>query len=151
MRVRGATGYDEQGVLDVLRADGEATGRQPSKARLAAVRATLRSPTTLTLVADEDGTVTGVLLAVLGRQDDSPEPVEPGMLHLSLLCVSPQHRRRGAGRLLVRRLLARFDRVSTWTSDEGARALLEGEGFVPTGRTAEVRGVPAHELRHGHG
>lgn len=151
MRVRVATQYDEPAVLDVLRADGDATGRQPSKARLAAVRAVLRSPRTLTLVADDDGAVVGVLLAELGPGHDGVGPVEPGMLHLPLLCVAPQHRRRGAGRLLLRRLLSRFEHVSTWTSDDGVRALLEGEGFTATGRRAEVRGTAACQLVHRSG
>lgn len=98
MRVRVATSLDEQGALDVLRADGEATGRQPSKARLAAVRATLRSPTTLALVADDAGPVVGLLVAELRGSE----------LELSLLCVAPAHRRRGAGRALVRALLDRY-------------------------------------------
>ena len=101
MRVRVATQLDEPGALDVLRADGEATGRQPSKARLATVRATLRSPTTLALVADEDGTVVGLLVAELRGT----------RLELTLLCVAPEHRGRGAGRALVRALLDRYPDV----------------------------------------
>ena len=98
MRVRVATQLDESGALDVLRADGEATGRQPSKARLAAVRATLRSPTTLTLVADDGGPVLGLLVAEL----------RGARLELTLLCVAPEHRGRGAARALVRALLDRY-------------------------------------------
>ncbi len=147
MRVRAATAYDEQSALDVLRADGELTGRQPSKARLARVRAKLRSPEALVLVADDDG-IAGLLLAELGRADDGAGPVEPGLLHLSLLCVTPERRRTGVGRALLRGLLRRFDHVSTWTSDEAVRALLEGEGFTSTGRTGEVRGAPAVQLVH---
>ena len=101
MRVRVATQLDEAVALDVLRADGEATGRQPSKARLAAVRATLRSPTTLTLVADHDGAVRGLLVAELRGP----------RLELSLLCVAPEHRGQGAGRALVRALLDRYPDV----------------------------------------
>ena len=147
MRIRPATAYDEQPALDVLRADGETTGRQPSKARLAGVRATLRSPQALTLVADDDG-IARVLVAELARTGDGTGPVEPGLLHLSLLCVHPTRRRAGVGRALLRGLLARFDHVSTWTSDAALRALLEAEGFTATGRTAEVRGAPAAQLVH---
>ena len=131
MRVRVATAYDEQPVLDVLRADGDATGRQPSQARLAAVRATLRSPASLTLVADDAGEVVGVLRAELGGDDD------PGRLRLGLLCVTPGRRRTGIGRALVRALLDRFGSVVAWTADEAVTALLVGEGFVASGRTAE--------------
>ena len=145
MRVRVAIEPDEQPVLDVLRADGAVTGRQPSKARLARVRAKLRSPAALTLVAD-DGAVVGALLAELGRADDGAGPLEPGLLHLSLLCVAPEHRRRGVGRALLRGLLERFPHVSTWAPDGPARTLLEQEGFVPSGRTAAVRGVECGHL-----
>jgi ribosomal protein S18 acetylase RimI-like enzyme len=102
VRVRVATELDESGALDVLRADGETTGRQPSKARLAAVRATLRSPTTLALVADDGGPVLGLLVAEL----------RGARLEVTLLCVTPEHRSRGAGRALVRALLDRYPTAS---------------------------------------
>ena len=141
MRVRVATRLDEERVLDVLRADGEVTGRQPSKARLASVRASLRAPTTLTLVGEHDGRVVGVLLAQLA----SGAGADAGLLLLSLLCVCPEARRRGTGRALVRGLLDRFGRVSTWASDPATQALLVAEGFVATGRHDEAG---AAELLH---
>jgi predicted N-acetyltransferase YhbS len=98
VRTRVATQLDEAAALDVVRADGETTGRQPSKATLAALRAVLRSPTTLTLVADDEGTVVGLLVAELRGTE----------LAVRLLCVAPVHRRRGAGRALVAGLLARY-------------------------------------------
>jgi ribosomal protein S18 acetylase RimI-like enzyme len=125
--VRVATQLDEVAALDVVRADGEATGRQPSKATLAALRAVLRSPTALTLLADDDGAVVGLLVAELrGRE-----------LQLTLLCVAPAHRGRGAGRALVHALLERYPDVVAAVDDPGARALLEQgrtsqAGFDPT-------------------
>ena len=117
MRTRVATALDEAAALDVVRADGETTGRQPSKATLAALRAVLRSPSTLTLVADDGGTVVGLVVAELrGRE-----------LQLSLLCVAPQHRRRGAGRALVRALLERYPGVTTAVDDPVTRDLLARE------------------------
>jgi len=116
VRTRVATQLDEASVLDVVRADGDAAGRQPSKAALAALRAVLRSPSTLTLVAD-DGAVVGLLVAQLhGRE-----------LRLSLLCVAPGHRRQGAGRALVRALLERYPDVTTATDDPVVRGLLDRE------------------------
>jgi predicted N-acetyltransferase YhbS len=117
VRTRVATQLDEAAALDVVRADGDATGRQPSKATLAALRAVLRSPTALTLVADDDGSVVGLLVAELrGRQ-----------LQLSLLCVAPGHRGRGAGGALVRALLERYPDVTAVTEDQGALAVLDRE------------------------
>lgn len=117
MRVRVATQLDEGAALDVVRADGEVTGRQPSKARLAALRAVLRAPTSLGLVAEVDAAVVGLLVAELrGRE-----------LRLSLLCVAPEHRRRGAGRALVRALLERYPDVVDATDHPGAAALLGAE------------------------
>ena len=117
MRIRVATSLDEAAALDVVRADGETTGRQPSKATLAALRAVLRSPTALTLVADDDGAVVGLLVAELrGRE-----------LQLSLLCVAPEHRRRGAGRALVRALLERYPDVTAAVEDPVTRELLISE------------------------
>ena len=117
MRVRVATQLDEAAALDVVRADGEATGRQPSKATLAALRSVLRSPTALTLLADDDGAVVGLLVAELrGRE-----------LQLSLLCVAPEHRRRGAGGALVRALLERYPDVTTAVDDPVTHELLARE------------------------
>ena len=117
MRTRVATALDEAAALDVVRADGETTGRQPSKATLAALRSVLRSPTTLAVVAEDDGAVLGLLVAELrGRE-----------LQLSLLCVAPEHRHRGAGRALVRALLYRYPSVVAATEEPGALALLEQE------------------------
>ena len=117
MRVRVATQLDEAAALDVVRADGEVTGRQPSKATLAALRGVLRSPTALTLVADDEGTVVGLLVAELrGRQ-----------LQVTLLCVAPEHRRRGAGRALVRALVERYPDVVDATDDPVVGRLVEAE------------------------
>ena len=117
MRTRVATSLDEAAVLDVVRADGETTGRQPSKATLARLRALLRSPTALTLVADDGGGVIGLLVAELRGRD----------LQLSLLCVTPAQRRRGAGRALVRALVERYPGVAAGTEEPGALALLAQE------------------------
>jgi ribosomal protein S18 acetylase RimI-like enzyme len=117
VHTRVATQLDEAAALDVVRADGETTGRQPSKATLAALRAVLRSPTTLALVAQDDAAVVGLLVAELrGRE-----------VQLSLLCVAPARRRRGAGRALVRALLERYPGVTAATDDPVTRELLEAE------------------------
>ena len=136
MHVRVATQYDEQAALDVVRADGDATGRQPSKATLAALRARLRAPTTLTLLAEDEGTVVGLLLAELAGTQ----------LTLSLLCVTPARRRQGAGRALVRSLLARYGEVVARVDDSATRALLEREGFS-AGPEGEVTSHGGFEVR----
>ena len=76
----------------------------------------LRSPTALTLLAD-DGTVVGLLVAELrGRE-----------LALTLLCVAPEHRRRGAGRALVGALLDRYPDVVVAIDEPGVAALVDAE------------------------
>ena len=121
MRVRVATQLDEAAALDVVRADGETTGRQPSKATLASLRAVLRSPRTLTLLAVEDAAVVGLLVAELRGRD----------VQLSLLCVVPEHRRRGAGRALVRALLERYPTVVAAVEDDAVLGLLGREQAGP--------------------
>lgn len=118
MRVRIGTALDEAAALDVLRADGEATGRQPSKATLLQVRDLLRRPTTLTLLV-EDAAPVGLLLAVLGAG---------GVLRVVLVCVVPDRRGQGAGRALVEALLARYPVVRADVEDGGARRLLAASG-----------------------
>lgn len=146
VRVRPATRLDEVGVLDVLRADGEVRGQQLSKVRLLRVRDKLRSPTALTLLAESDVQAVGVVHAELAREQDGNGAVVPGLLHLSLLCVVPAHRRRGVGQSLLTGLLERFPHVSTWAPDEVSAAALRAVGFVPTGRSAVVRGACAEQL-----
>ena len=121
MRVRVATQLDEAAALDVVRADGETTGRQPSKATLAGLRAVLRSPRTLTLLAVEDAAVVGLLVAELRGRD----------VQLSLLCVVPERRRRGAGRALVRALLERYPTVVAAVEDPAVLVLLDRERAGP--------------------
>ena len=135
MRTRVATQLDEAAALDVVRADGDATGRQPSKATLAALRALLRSPTTLALVvAEGGGPVVGLLVAELRDR----------VLVLSLLCVAPEHRRRGAGRALVRALLARYPDVTAATDDPVTQELLIRERTPGPGpERSPSRGAPA--------
>ncbi len=125
MRTRVATQLDEAAALDVVRADGDATGRQPSKATLARLRAVLRSPATLSLVADDDGAVVGLLVAELRDR----------RLQLTLLCVAPEHRRRGAGRALVRALLQRYPDVEAGTEELAVLSLLDRERALQQDRS----------------
>jgi len=126
VRVRVATQYDEEAVLDVLRADGSATGRQPSRARLTAVRDDLRSPDALTLVAVTGPEVLGVLVTRLGRARSAE-------LELVLLCVRPDRRREGTGRALVTGLLDRFGAVSAQSGEPAPAGLLQACGFRSDG------------------
>jgi GNAT superfamily N-acetyltransferase len=122
VRVRVATQYDEAAALDVIRAEGEASGRQLGKSRLATARGELRSPQALTLVAGAGAEVDGVLVARLGA---SPA------LELVLVCVRPGLRRSGTGRALVTALLDRFPSVSATVDDPDVAALLQACAFMP--------------------
>lgn len=129
VRVRVATQYDEAAVLDLVRADGTATGRQPGRTQLAALRTDLRSANALTLVADTGTEVVGVLVARIGH-------ARSAQLELVLLCVRPDRRRAGTGRALVAGLLNRFGAVSAEVVDPSVTGLLRACGFR-RGETSE--------------
>jgi len=77
------------------------------------------------------------------------EAPSPGTAHLSYLCVSPEARGRGLGRLLLVELLsspAGRERVTldVFRDNVTARRLYASAGFVPTGATTTwyARGLP---------
>jgi ribosomal protein S18 acetylase RimI-like enzyme len=104
------------------------------------VRAKLRDPKALLLVAEDDGRPVGMLLAELARADDGAGAVVPGLLHLSMLFVHPAAQRRGVGTALLRALTDRYPRVQVWTGadNDAALALFAAAGFRPSGRTQEL-------------
>ena len=139
--VRPATAYDENAAVTIWAAARAATGLSPSDARRTQIRGKLRAPLALCLLAeDEGGEPVGMLLAELGRSEDGRGKVTPGLLHLSMLFVTPGRQRTGVGRALVDALTGRYGWVSAWAAADNAGALggLQACGFTPTGRTQPV-------------
>ncbi len=100
-----------------------ADGRRSGGTRAQRLRARLRSPQALALVAERDGAVVGVLLAEIAG----------GRLEVGLVAVAPAVQRSGVGRDLVAALLDRFPTaVARPDDDDGqGRALLQACGFAP--------------------
>ena len=121
--VRVGTAYDVGPALAVWAATQRAASQPPGPARAGRVRAALRSPTGLLLVAGDP--VVGMLLVELADRQ----------LVLTMLSVAPGSQRSGVGRALVGALLDRYPVVSTWTEQPAAAEAL---GFTRTGRTREA-------------
>ncbi len=128
MHVRVGTGLDDDAALRVWQSALAQAGLRSGGTRAQRFRATLRSPTSLVLVAEQDEDVVGVLLAGLVGS----------ALQLTTVAVLPARQRTGVGTALVRALLERYPRVSTSAPADVVGAL-ERLGFVPDG--AEVDGV----------
>ena len=134
---------DIEPVVAVWRAATTARGggRPLPAANETRVRAYLRYPDALLLVADATGTVVGVTLGMQGRADDGTGPPIPGLCHIGMVFVAPDHWGAGIGGQLVDAVLdeARtrgYSRVQLWTHADNVRAqrLYEGRGFRQSGR-----------------
>ena len=117
--MRVGTAYDVEPALAVWTATQRAASQPPGPARTSRVRAALRSPTALLLVAGDP--VVGMLLVEL-----TDRRLEVTMLH-----VTPASQRTDVGRALVAALLGRYPVVATWTDQP---AVAESLGFTRTGR-----------------
>ena len=147
--VRTGTGLDEDAVVAVWQAAQAARGRRSGGARAQRVRAKLRDPLALLLVAEgDDGRPVGVLLAELGREDGGRGVVVPGLLHLSMLFVHPSTRRQGVAVALLSALTDRYPWVTAWAGADDAAALAAcaRAGFSPTGATQELAEGPLVQL-----
>ncbi len=136
--VRTATRFDEGPAISVWQAALAVRGRPPGIARTTRVRAKLRAPDALALVADDDGAVVGMLLAELARADDGAGPSSPGLLHLSMLFARPDAVASTIGSALLDGLTGRYPAVLGWVSAQDVLfPAYEVAGFTPTGRTRE--------------
>jgi ribosome-associated protein YbcJ (S4-like RNA binding protein)/GNAT superfamily N-acetyltransferase len=130
-------------LLEIYRAAQAARGRRPSADRLARVRQKLEDG-----LVFADDQLRGFALGEPGRADDgSGEPV-PGLLHLSMVFVHPDHQRQGVGAQLVEGLAdlaweKGYREVSVWTTTPG---FYEACGLERTGRTQEVEAGIAVQL-----
>ena len=101
----------------------------PGSARTARVRAELRAPTSLLLVAGEP--VVGMLLVALVTR----------RLEVAMLCVHPDHQRVGVGRSLVAAAVGRYPTIAAWSSEP---AVCEALGLIRTGVTRDDGSVELH-------
>ena len=115
-------GTDVEAALAVWGAVQRAASQPPGSARTARVRAELRAPTSLLLVAG-DPVIGMLLVALVGRR-----------LELTMLCVHPDHQRTGVGRALMAAAVGRYPTIAAWSSEP---ALCEALGLVRTGVTRE--------------
>ena len=99
-----------------------AASQPPGSARTARVRAELRAPTSLLLVAG-DPVVGMVLVALVTRR-----------LEVTLLCVHPDHQRVGVGRSLMAAAVGRYPTIAAWSSEP---AVCEALGLARTGVTRD--------------
>jgi ribosome-associated protein YbcJ (S4-like RNA binding protein)/GNAT superfamily N-acetyltransferase len=130
-------------LLEIYRAAQAARGRRPSAERLARVRQKLEEGL---LVADDE--LRGFALGEPGRADDGAGDVVPGLLHLSMVFVHPDHQRKGLGAQLVEGLADEawekgYRDVSVWTTTP---EFYEACGLERTGRTQEVEAGTAVQL-----
>jgi GNAT superfamily N-acetyltransferase len=130
------------GAFSVWLAANEARGRGPSAGRKARVREKLVAPDALLVVAVEQGSVLGMALGEPGREADGDGPLDPELLHVSMVFVHPGRWGEGIARALLGELFAEARRLGTfratlWTArdNERARRLYERAGMRPTGRT----------------
>lgn len=107
-------------------------------------RRRLAGPGTFFLVAQsaENGVI-GLAAGLSGRRDGGTGSTVPGLCHISMVAVHPEHWRTGVGGQLVQVLLRHgldlgYDRFQLYTQVDNvpARRLYEGMSFTSTGRTA---------------
>jgi cold shock protein len=140
--VREASAGDLAAAVDVWRSARVAAGAPPSETRVERVRAKVRDPGSLVVVAEaRDGVVAMAQLEAF--RDD------PATAHVSMVFVEPSHQGRGVGRALLEgaHFLARargWTSSSLWTreSNAAARALYARVGYRPTD---EVGATPSGE------
>nr|BFE62687.1 hypothetical protein GCM10020063_072130 [Dactylosporangium thailandense] len=141
--VRRAGPGDLEPALEVWRAANEARGHAPAPARVERVRAKLREPGALVVVAVDqgDGETVAMGLAEPGRADDGAGAPVAGEGHVSMVFVAPARWGAGLGGLVLDALhAAGWARTTLWTRTSNARArrLYEKAGYRPTGRTSAL-------------
>lgn len=142
-RHRTVVAVDVEPLIEVYRAAQAARGRRPSAQRLARVREKLAEG--LVVVEDEGR---GFALGEPGRADDGEGEEIPGLLHLGMVFVHPDHQRQGIGAQLVESLAdaawAKGCReISVWSTTP---EFYEACGLERTGRTQEVTAGTAVQL-----
>lgn len=116
--LRVALPTDHEGALEAWRLAQAGRGLRPPATRVARVREKLTEG--LLVVVAEDDHVLGMALGEAGRAKDGAGDVEPGLLHLAMVFVAPDHQRQGIGAALVEGLADAaweqgFRTVSVWS------------------------------------
>jgi len=130
-------------LLEIYRAAQAARGMRPSAARLARVKEKLAEG--LVVVDDQ---LRGFALGEPGRAEDGAGDLVPGLLHLAMVFVHPDHQRRGIGGELVESLADEawalgYRSMSVWSTTP---AFYEAIGFERSGRTQAVGAGTAVQL-----
>lgn len=98
MRIRRGTPADRAGAVEVWRAAQAARGQRPPAARVARVEEKVANA--LLVVADDERDM--VLAMALGEPGQDGKGIEiPGVLHVSMVFVHPDHQRQGIGSELL--------------------------------------------------
>ncbi|MEV0398839.1 GNAT family N-acetyltransferase [Actinoallomurus sp. NPDC050550] len=136
---------DLTAALEVWRRANAARGKTPGPDRVARVQAKLADPTGLVIVAERAGELVGMAAAEPGRAEDGAGGVVPGLCHISMVFVRPDHWGKRIGELLldaVREEALRQGHTSLqlWTGQGNDRALrlYDRTGFRPSGRTGRL-------------
>lgn len=145
LATRAATPTDWEPTLELWQASHEVrrNGRPLATGQVLRAQKRLAEEASLLLLAEEppDGTLVGCILAVPGRAGDGAGEPLPGLVHLTMMCVAPDHWGRQIGRGLLEAALAEsarrgYDRAQLWTHADNLRAnrLYRGMGFRRSGR-----------------
>ena len=143
-QVRFAAAGEVDAAIAVWRASNDArSGGLPTPPEVEAmVRGWIAVPDAMLLVAERDGRIVGMTLAVDGREDSGAGPAIPGLCHISQVFVAPEAWGQGIGTRLVDAILAEaqrrdYTRVQLFTHETNVRAqrLYISRRFAFTGDT----------------
>lgn len=137
LELRIALPTDVPGAVAAWRASLAGTGRRPAAARVSRVEEKVTEGLLVVAVDGED--VVGMALGEPGRAKDGRGDLEPGLLHVSMVYVVPDHQGHGLGAALVEGLADAaweqdYRNVSLWTAEP---EFFEACGLERSGRLQE--------------
>lgn len=141
--VRAGERQDLDGAVKIWRAADTARrgGRPAPPEHETRIHGYLAKRDAFLVIAEDESTFVGMTLAMQGLDDDGAGPPLPGLCHISLVFVAPDHWGEGIGGGLVDAVLREarsrdYARAQLWTHADNGRAqrLYEGRGFRRSGR-----------------
>jgi GNAT superfamily N-acetyltransferase len=153
--VRPGTRVDEVPVVELWRAAARGPFTDHHEER---VRRFFRTFDAFVVVSDADeGPLAGAAVGLQALADDGAGPPVPGLLHIAMVLVRPEHRGEGIGGVLLDTTLdeariREYERAHLWAHAQStaARRLCESRQFLPTGRERTDRdGHPIVQYRRG--